>query len=300
MLRAQVRWIVCCALALIPAAALAGDGPIARAFIEQAARPTSPPTVASPLRLRAGSGTLARSLWTAQGLWHHAPLTLGALAAAGHAGPPAYDPQSGAFFAAAEGTIVELRPDGALRVLLDGVQGQDVDVRARLGLAVSREPDHRIVLHRTAWAARRARAAEKQTLLVGERFFAPRLSPDGSRLLVSESRPEGGHTWLVALDGRAADLGQSYDAAWHPDGKQIVFTRIQHDGSRLTGGDLFAMDLRLIGSTPGQAGAVRCLARTPGLIEVEPALSSDGRWLAFQDARRGDLYLARYPGRGDR
>jgi len=294
-MHALSRSIVLLALPLIPATVVADDGPISPTLIEQAVRPAAPPTLASPLRLRAGGGTLSRSLWTAQGLWHRAPLALGALAAMGQAGPPTYDRQSGAFFAAAEGTIVELRPDGALRVLLDGVQGRDLDVRARLGLAVSREPDHRIVLHRTAWAARRARAAGKQTLLVGERFFAPRFSPDGSRLLVSESRPEGGHMWLISLDGRATDLGQGYDAAWHPDGTQIVFTRIQHDGSRLTAGDLFAMAV-----DSARAGPPRCLARTPGLIEVEPVLSPDGRWLAFQDARDGDLYLARFPGRGDR
>jgi dipeptidyl aminopeptidase/acylaminoacyl peptidase len=281
----SMRWLALPLLALTATGALAEEGPIARP--ELAARPASPPDLASPLRLRAGSGKLARSLWTAQGLWHQAPTTLGALRTVGRAGPPSYDPQTRAFFAAAEGTIVELRPDGALRVLVDGVQGHDLDVRARSGLAVSREPDHRIVLHRTAQAARRGLAA-KQTLLSGERFFAPRLSPDGSRLLVAESRAEGGHIWLVTLDGRAADLGQGYDAVWHPDGRQIVFARIQHDGVRLTSSDLYVMEL---GSR-----RVRCLARTPGLIEVEPVLSPDGRWLAFQDARGGDLYLARYPG----
>jgi hypothetical protein len=277
-------WIVLLSLVLTTRGALAG--PIARP--EQVVRPGALPEVASPLRLRAGSGRLGRSLWTAQGLWHRAPATLGALHTVGHAGPPSYDPQSRAFFAAAEGAIVELRPDGALRVLIDAVQGHDLDVRASAGLAVSREPDHRIVLHRTAWAARRAGVAEKQTLLRGARFFAPRFSPDGGQLLVAESRAAGGHIWLLGLDGRATDLGQGYDATWHPDGKQIVFVRIQHDGSRLTSSDLYAMEL---GSR-----RVRCLAHTPGLIEVEPVLSPDGRWIAFQDARHGDLYLARYPG----
>jgi hypothetical protein len=286
MLHAPSGWMLLLSFALTTSAAFAEDGPIARP--EQAACRASPPELASPLRLRAGSGKLGRSLWTTQGLWHRAPPTLPALAAVGRAGAPSYDPQSGAFFAAAEGTIVELRPDCALRVLVGGVQGHDLDVRARLGLAVSREPDHRIVLHRTAWAARCAGVAEKQTLLSGERFFAPRFSPDGSRLLVAESRAEGGHIWLLALDGRATDLGQGYDATWHPDGRQVVFARIQHDGSRLTAGDLFVME---IGSRQ-----VRCLARTPGVIEVEPVVSPDGRWLAFQDARGGDLYLSRYPG----
>ncbi len=275
--------------ALAPRAGRAEEGPIARP--EAAIRPGSSPTLASPLRLRAGDGKLARALWTAQGLWHRAPRSFPALRVALHAGPPAHDPQSGAFFASAEGSVVELRPDGALRVLLSGVQGLDLDVRARAGICVSREPDHRIVLHRPVDAARRAGLPEKRTLLQGERFFAPRLSPDGSRVLVHESRAGGGHLWLVDLGGRATDLGQGYDGVWHPSGKEIIFTRVEHDGSRLTSGDLHALELA--------SRRVRCLARTPNLIEVEPVLSPDGRYLAFQDARGGDLYLARFAAGGE-
>lgn len=265
------------------------EGPIARP--EAAIRPGSMPTLGSPLRLRSGDGRLARPLWTATGLYHRAPRTHPALRAALHAGPPAYDPQSASFYASAEGSVVELRADGALRVLLSGVQGLDLDVRARAGLCVSREPDHRIVLHRTLAAARRAGLPEKQTLLQGERFFAPRLSPDGGRVLVHESRAGGGHLWLVE-GGRATDLGQGYDGVWHPGGKEILFTRVEHDGSRLTSGDLHALELA--------SRRVRCLARTPNLIEVEPAISPDGRFVAFLDARGGDLYLARLAAGGER
>jgi hypothetical protein len=287
MPRAPSSWIFVLAVLVPGGLATADEGPIARP--EAAARAGALPDIASPIRLRAGCGRLGRSLWTAQGLWQRAPGTLPALAGTARSGAPSWDPQSRAFFASAEGTVVELAAGGALRVLLDGVQGLDLDVRARRGLAVSREPDHRIVLHRTAAAARRDRAAAQQTLLSGERFFAPRFSPDGSRLLVAESRAEGGRIWLLELDGRATELGQGYDASWHPDGKEVVFARIEHDGSRLTAGDLFAIEVA--------TRRVRCLARTPGLIEVEPVVSPDGRWLAFQDARGGDLYLARYPAR---
>jgi hypothetical protein len=279
------------ALALVaPGSARADDGLIARP--EAAIRPGTRPTLASPIRLRAGDGKLARSLWTPRGLYHRAPRTHPSLRAVLHAGAPVYDPQSGAFFASAEGSVVELRADGALRVLLAGVQGLDLDVRASVGLCVSREPDHRVVLHRTLAAARRTGLPEQRTLLQGERFFAPRLSPNGRRVLVHESRAGGGHLWLVEQDGRATDLGQGYDGVWHPNGKEILFTRVAHDGSRLTSGDLHVLEL--------SSRSVRCLARTPNLIEVEPAISPDGRYLAFQDARGGDLYLARLAPGGER
>jgi hypothetical protein len=247
---------------------------------EQAVRGT-PPELGSPLRLRAVEGKTG-PLWTHAGLWPSRPRSLPALARAARTGAPTYDPQSRALFAAASGTIVELRAGGSLRVAFAGVQGLDVDVRAGKGLAVSREPDHRIVLHRAAGSAR------PRVLLEGERFFGPRFSPAGDRILVSESRAEGGHIWLLGLDGTAEDLGQGYSPAWHPDGKRIIFSRIAHDGHRLTEGDLWELELA--------SRHERCLARTPGFIELEPAISPDGRWLAFQDGRGGDLYLARYPG----
>jgi hypothetical protein len=248
---------------------------------EQTVRGT-PPELGSPLRLRSVEGK-GGPLWTHAGLWPSRPRSLPALARAARTGPPTYDPHGRALFAAASGTIVELRANGSLRVTFEGVQGLDVDVRAGKGLAVSREPDQGIVLHRAG-----AGAAQRRLLLEGDRFFGPRFSPAGDQILVSESRAEGGHIWLLALDGTATDLGQGYSPAWHPDGKRIIFCRISHDGYRLTDGDLWELDLA--------SRRERCLARTPGLIEVEPAISPDGRWLAFQDGRGGDLYLARYPG----
>jgi hypothetical protein len=274
------------ALVLAGSAALAEEAPLVRP--EQVVRGTAP-DLASPLRLRAGEGRLTTPLWTDQGLWPSAPQSLPALRKLGRAGPPAYDPRSRTFFASAEGTIVELRPEGRLRVVAREVQGLDIDVRSRLRLAVSREPDHRIVLHRLGGPG-----SPRRVLLVGERFFAPRFSPDGNQILVSESRAAGGHFWLLDLDGQAVDLGQGYSPVWHPDGKRIIFSRIAHDGERLTDGDLWILELA--------SRRVACLGHTPGLIEVEPALSPDGRWLAFKDGRSGDLYLARFPSRqgGDR
>jgi len=199
-------------------------------------------------------------------------------------GLPVYDGSSQAWYASANGALVQLRPDGRLPVVVGAaaLQGRDIDVRTRAGVLVSREPDHTIVLLR--WADGEVR--QRRVLISGARFFHPRLSPDGSQVLVAESRATGGHLWLLTLDGRATDLGPGYDGTWHPDGKRILLSRVSHDGHRVTAADLWEMELA--------SGRRAQLTRTADLAEVEPALSPDGRYLAFVDATSGDLYLARF------
>lgn len=247
--------------------------------------PTGSPTLEAPLRLRAGNGQLERPVWTDEGLLPALDRSFRGLAAVEQPGLPAYDPTSRAFHASANGGLVRLEPDGRLPVLVaSGVQGIDVDVRAARQLAVSREPDHRILL--TRWRGRQV--VEQRTLLRGARFFRPRLAPDGTSLLVSESRPRGAHLWRIVLDGGAPmDLGRADDAAWHPDGQRAIVARVSHDGHRVTAADLWELELA--------SGRRRQLTRTPGRAEVEPAISPDGRWVAFIDATSGDLYAARLP-----
>jgi hypothetical protein len=247
--------------------------------------PSGSPGLDAPLRLRAGNGRLERPTWTDEGLLPSLDRRFRGLAAVEQPGLPAYDPTSRAFYASANGALVRLEPDGALPVIVtSGVQGIDVDVRPARQLAVSREPDHRILL--TRWRGREVIA--QRTLLRGARFFHPRLAPDGASLLVSESRPRGAHLWRLVLDGGAPiDLGRADDAAWHPDGQRVIFTRVRHDGHRVTAADLWELQIA--------SGRRRRLARTPGRAEVEPAVSPDGRWVAFVDAATGDLFAARLP-----
>jgi dipeptidyl aminopeptidase/acylaminoacyl peptidase len=196
-------------------------------------------------------------------------------------GIPVYDAASRTWYASANGCLVELRPDGRLAVLLHGVQGVDVDVRASQAVAVSREPDHTIVLHR--WAG----APVRRVLLRGDRFHAPRLSPDGQQVLVQESRAGGGHLWWVTVDGRAVDLGEGSGASWHPDGRRVIYSRVKGDGYRVTAADLFLLDLATRRTV--------CLGRTPAVAEVNPVVSPDGKRVAFLDARSGELYVAGFP-----
>jgi len=241
------------------------------------------PTLAAPLRVRAGTGQLTAPVFTHAGLWPAAPAGLYGLATVEQPGLPLYDPSSRRWLSSANGALVELRPDGSLPVLLGGaaLQGRDLDVRLTRGVLVSREPEHRIVLVRFSAGAVR----QKRVLLKGSRFFRPRLSPDGSRVLVAESRPGGGHLWLVSDRQGPVDLGPGVDGSFTADGRRILFARITDDGHAVLTSDLWEMELA--------TGRSRMLAQTPHLAEVEPAVSPDGKWLAFVDARSGDHYVAR-------
>jgi hypothetical protein len=208
-----------------------------------------------------------------------------ALRAAEKAGAAVWDLSSKAWFATVNGVLVRVGTEGRLEARADNVQGTDVDVRAAAGVAVSREPDDTIVLHRLAGDGGRT------VLLSGPAFFHPRFSPDGDRMLVHESRSEGGRLWLVEVGGAAKVLCQGYAGAWHPDGRRILFARIGNDSERVTGAELFELDL--------VTGKERQLTATAAIHEVEPAVSPDGRWLAAVDAATGELIVIAYPEAGE-
>ncbi len=243
------------------------------------------PSLWQPLRLARGGDRPRPAAWvSSEELITRPPLRLWGLASVAKPGTPVYDFASQSWYASANGCLVRLLPDGGLPVLLCGVQGIDVDVRASQGLAVSREPDHTIVLHR--WG----RAPLHRVLLRGDHFHGPRLSPDGQQVLVQESRASGGHVWLAGVGGRATDLGPGSSAAWLPDGRRIIYSQVSSDGYRVTAPDLVVMDVVTRRSV--------CLGRTPAVAEVNPVVSPDGTRVAFLDARSGDLYVAELPPEG--
>lgn len=282
-----VALLACAPLAVMAQERAGASAHVARAIPWPAAavRGSKTPTPESPrVVARGGARKLGAPLWTHGKLWTAPPRTLGGLATVEKPGRPSYDAATRAWYASANGCLVRVAAGKRLPVLTCGVQGVDVDVRAARGVAVSREPDHRIVLHLFG-----AKGRGQRTLLRGARFFDPRLSADGSRVLVSESRPGGGHVWLVRLDGVATDLGPGHGPTWHPDGRRVIFSMVRHDGSRLLGGDLWQVDT----VTRKRAR----LTRTARFAEVDPAVSPNGRWVAYLDGRSGDLLLARLPGR---
>jgi hypothetical protein len=240
------------------------------------------PTVERPMALGLrGQLKAPAPTWTDSGLWATRPEKLWGLSTVAAAGQPVWDPSTNAWYAWAMGMLVEVRPDGSLPVVLDSLPGHDFDLRVAARRVVYRDPEKdEIVLVDLDTGARKR-------LMQGWQFFNPRLSPDGSKVLVAESRAGGGHTWLVPVDGAPKDLGQSYHASWHPDGKQIAFVRLVHDGRVISASTLFLMDVH--------TRFERQLAVTRAQPLTRPAISPDGASLAFVDGRTNEIYVAPMP-----
>ncbi|MCB9786868.1 MAG: PD40 domain-containing protein [Deltaproteobacteria bacterium] len=130
----------------------------------------------------------------------------------------------------------------------------------------------------------------------GARAHDPAITPDGRAVWVVSS--SWGRTWLEALDPLSGDRlarwdpppGARIDAPVpHPDGHRL-FASMHVDGNR----DLIEVDLR--------DGSWRRLT-TGASLEIQPALTADGRWLLYSSDATGiyDIYamdVSGEPGRG--
>jgi serine/threonine-protein kinase len=175
---------------------------------------------------------------------------------------------------------------------------------------------------------------------VRHNFHAPSFSPDGRRLSLDFTGSGGRDVWIFALDQgtltRATFVGDGHDARWTPDGRSITYTSSRsgvfgiyrtRPGSGAPPESLFAerqltftgvwlpdgsglvttadnlrpgtgADIALVRN--GGRGPLEPLVSTP-FIEQYPAVSHDGRWLAFvsNQSGRGEVYVRPMRGEGD-
>lgn len=234
------------------------------------------PPLGAPARVGRVATQSTTLTWTPSGLHLDVSAIAARLASLPKKGTPIFDPSSSAWYASTIGSISRIETS-RIAPVFDNVQGIDIDVRAALDIAVSREPNDTIVLHH--------HDGTKRLLLSGWQFFNPRFSPDGSRVLVSESKTGGGQFWVVSLEGNAVSMTQGYEPVWHPDGTRILFTRTQNDGMRRTASDLWILNIN--------SKAERLLASTPR-VETRPAFSPDGKAIAFVDADASEVFVAAF------
>jgi eukaryotic-like serine/threonine-protein kinase len=179
------------------------------------------------------------------------------------------------------------------------------------------------------------RGHESPALPASDRYDHPRLSPDGSHISVDiRSATSVGDVWVFPF-GRAggtrvtSEGGRDFGAEWTPDGRELIYSsehptydlyRRAADASRpaqplVTGGfdrytGTVSHDGRLIAfvfSAPtsgselwtvplqGELKAARYLAN--GFNLAHPALSPDGRWIAYDsdEAGRVEVYAQSFP-----
>ena len=138
-------------------------------------------------------------------------------------------------------------------------------------------------------------------------------SPSGRQLVFSASRNDGNELYVARADGSGVrrltslpPLSERYPSSddfspsWFPSGRRILFEREIADelGDNGVNADLFTVS--------DKGGAPVTLTRWPNLLELDPAVSPDGRMIVFSLAQLGrpkreiadGLFLLRSDGRG--
>jgi Tol biopolymer transport system component len=114
-----------------------------------------------------------------------------------------------------------------------------------------------------------------------DRFYAPKLSPDQSKI-VYVGRETG--LYISTIDGlRTFSVGEGENPAWMPDSSGIVYDVPVSDGAKVIDGDIWFASA---------SGTERTnLTKTPGVVELEPDVAPDGEHIAF--ASNGTIYTGR-------
>ena len=147
------------------------------------------------------------------------------------------------------------------------------------------------------WIRRMPAGPASKLTFDGSQNYRPAWHPDG-RLVAYVSDRGDGATWKASVqraDGSDApsilvthERGVE-EVVWSPDGKWVIFRVGGDDGQR----DILAM-------RPGVDSVPAPLLNSP-FEEYSPALSPDGRWLAYvsEEAGRPEVYVRPFPNTGE-
>jgi len=141
------------------------------------------------------------------------------------------------------------------------------------------------------WLKELPRGPFQQLTFEGEVNFRPSWLPSGRALAFVSDRAGDRDVWMMSIDGSGDnELVIDSDAAIDEvevsaDGNWMVYRRGMQDGGR----DLYVFK-------PGSSAAGTPLVATD-FDETSPALSPDGRWLAYVSAAGGqpNVYVRRFP-----
>ena len=207
---------------------------------------------------------------------------------------------------------------------------------AENGLLMYLEGDQDLPTHQVVWVDRDGASAS----LVAERgtYANPRLSPDGTRLSMTVYSNRNWDIWVYDLERRVStrvtfDESTETEQIWSPDGKDLIYSvepmhgrqalhRKPADGSGAATpvweGDAsmwaqsWSPDGRAIALTTASLDVASLDLSIPDgqptpivetrFAETDPAISPDGRWLAYTSAESGrtEIYVRSFATGGGR
>jgi eukaryotic-like serine/threonine-protein kinase len=143
------------------------------------------------------------------------------------------------------------------------------------------------------WVYDLVRGIRTRVTFSGASNFAPFWSPDGEIIGFASNR--GGPTFHIyekAADGTGnatplvVDNGQELMASWSADGRYVIFPR----GPGPANGEIWAMPL--FGNRKEFP-----VVQNPQFPSIQPALSPDGKWLAYvsPESGRWEVYIVPFP-----
>lgn len=145
---------------------------------------------------------------------------------------------------------------------------------------------------------------ERDTLtrltFAGNSNVNPVWTPDGHRIVYS-SQDKGGvpNLWWIRADGagdaqRLTESKESqFASSWRPDGKVLAFYQRNPEGYAV-------MTLPIAGDDKAGWKPGEPMPFVTGILNVDPAFSPDGRWLAYMSNESGtyEVYVRPFPGPG--
>jgi Tol biopolymer transport system component/predicted Ser/Thr protein kinase len=129
----------------------------------------------------------------------------------------------------------------------------------------------------------------------------PTWSPDGKHILFKFASGDGFGLGWIRADG-SGETQQLLDRkhlvlpySFFPDGTRLAYGELSSD----TGWDLWTLPLDLSDPDHPKAGKPELFLRTPA-NEIFPAVSPDGRWIAYESYESGswEVYVRPFPGPG--
>ena len=147
------------------------------------------------------------------------------------------------------------------------------------------------------WIKRLDQGPSINLTLEGKENYSPAWTADGTSVTFTSGRAAGPfYLWTKRADGSAPAMLQLRErrnlsfSRWSPDGKWLVF---QTDPAQSGAGDI-------LGLRPGIDSAPVPLVATK-FTELAPALSPDGRWLAYSSNETGafEIYVVPFPNTRD-